>query len=72
MSTLYACPECGCTDVEVTAWINVNTSEISGSDGPLETAWCPQCEHAGRESDIGKGRHLETVDNPKPFKEAEI
>lgn len=48
--TLFVCPECGCQNVECTAWINANTDEImnSGADGPLDDYWCPVCEdHVG-------------------------
>lgn len=42
-----ACPECGCTDIEIAAWVHANTDEIisCGCDGPCEDwVWCPQCE----------------------------
>jgi hypothetical protein len=42
--TLGACEECGCTDIQVTAWIEFNTHAIQGDDGPTDQVWCPQCE----------------------------
>jgi hypothetical protein len=43
---LSCCQECGCTDVECAAWINVNTDKISssGSEGPVDYFWCPRCD----------------------------
>lgn len=67
-TALYACKVCGCTDVECSAWITVNTEELSSSDGPVDNCWCPQCEHDGRESDIGKHRYLKMVAVAKPVK----
>lgn len=65
---LNACPECGCTDVEVSAWVHANTNELSESEGPTDQAWCPQCEASGLES-VCATRFLDLVDDPKPFKE---
>lgn len=40
---LWACQVCGCTDVQETAWISMNTGEPDGGEGPLEQHWCPEC-----------------------------
>ena len=45
---LYACPECGCTDIETSAWIHVNTGTNTEGEGPSSYDFCPQCElHMG-------------------------
>jgi hypothetical protein len=62
-----ACPECGCTDVEVSAWVNANTDEVINSEGPTDNAWCPQCEVNGLDGNM-RSRDLVQVDEPKPFK----
>lgn len=64
---LMACPECGCTDVQTSAWIEVNGESVVNDEGPLDTVFCPQCEHDGREGDVGKTRYLEEADKPWPF-----
>lgn len=39
---VYVCEECGSTKVEITAWVDANTSEyISDSD---DGEWCSECE----------------------------
>lgn len=40
----YVCTECGSPDLEVSAWVHVNTDTISASEGPLDTYYCPVCE----------------------------
>lgn len=40
--TLFACPTCGCTDIEFSMWVNANTHEVMSEDG--SDLWCPQCE----------------------------
>lgn len=65
-TSYYACPECGCTDVECTAWISVNSEQVSSGDAPTDNAWCPQCEYNGVESDM-KSRHLVEVSKAKPI-----
>lgn len=44
--TVFRCKKCKDTNVECTAWLNMNTDEIvsSGNEGPLESCWCPTCE----------------------------
>lgn len=46
---IYGCPQCGCTDVEVTAWVTVNGNEYVDGDPPDDGSWCPFCE----ENDLG-------------------
>lgn len=41
---LFCCPECGCTDIQFTAWVHANTGEPTGDEGPTDDTWCPQCE----------------------------
>jgi len=62
-----ACPDCGCTDIECSAWVNVNNDEVSSSDPPNDTAWCPQCSYNGMEGTM-KYRHLVTVDKLQPVR----
>lgn len=68
-SSYTACPECGCTDVQVAAWIMDNTEEVEGTgeEGPRDQAYCIQCEENGNEGDIGSCRHLVEVEERKPF-----
>ena len=65
-TTFLACPECGCTDVECTAWVCVNSDEVSCGDAPSDNAWCPQCEYNGIDSDM-KYRNLVEVSEEKPI-----
>jgi len=63
-----ACPECGCTDIEVAAWITDNTDEVNGTgeEGPRNQAYCPQCEVNGDEGDLGKCHYIVESDERKP------
>lgn len=46
---VYVCSDCGCIDVEGTAWIHLNTDALSDGDPPLDDYWCPRCEsHSSR------------------------
>lgn len=67
--TYTACPECGCTDVQVAAWIMDNTGEIegTGNEGPRDQAYCIQCEENGNEGDIGGCHYLVEAEERKPF-----
>jgi len=66
-----ACPECGCTDVEVGAWVVDNTEEVAGTgqEGASDRAWCPQCEHDGNDGSMDGCRYLTTSEERKPFTE---
>lgn len=61
-----ACPECGCTDVEVSAWINANSLQVIDGEGPTSNAWCPQCEVDGLDGNM-RSQDLVQVDEPQPF-----
>ncbi len=65
-----ACPECGCTDVEVSAWIHDNTGDVisSGNEGPTDQAYCPQCELNGYEGHIGKTAYLVATHERQPVR----
>jgi len=65
----YACPECGCTDVEVAAWVKDNTGEVvgTGDEGPRDQAYCPQCEANGNEADLGRCHFLEQATERQPL-----
>jgi hypothetical protein len=65
---LDACPECGCTDIEVSAWVHANTNQVSNSEGPLDDAWCPQCEANGYESTF-RARHAAKTTIEQPYQE---
>lgn len=44
---LWSCDECGCTEVQFDAWLDMNTNAIvSGGcgDGPVDQIFCPQCD----------------------------
>lgn len=46
LNTLY-CSECGSSDVQIQAWVDVNTHEYESSvNNPLESqdCWCNDCE----------------------------
>lgn len=63
----WACPECGCTDVHGTAWIELNTDRLTQDEPPTSGLWCPQCDSNGREGYFEKG--LEQTDELRPLKE---
>ena len=71
---MYVCPECGCADIEGTAWIYLNTGGETGGDPPTDDYWCPACmEHYGRVAILDKdgndeGKHYEpfTLDYGEP------
>jgi hypothetical protein len=56
-SHVYYCKHCGSQAVECTAWINMNTDEISssGNEGPTEGVYCPACEEHGTLADVLEG-----------------
>lgn len=45
---LFACPTCGCTDVQATGWYEINSGKLCGDDGSGE-CFCPQCDMDGRD-----------------------
>lgn len=42
--TLLACSTCGCLDIQLTAWVEANSGEPTGDEGPSADVWCPECE----------------------------
>ena len=40
----YVCEECCSPDVEVSAWIHLNTNEPIDGEGPASRPYCPACE----------------------------
>lgn len=40
---LYRCVECGGSNVEGTAWVDLNTDRIMPSDPPTDDYWCRDC-----------------------------
>ena len=46
--TVYACDECGNTDLHCTAWIELNTEKPTQDEPPTDQVWCPKCEEEGR------------------------
>lgn len=61
-SEFEACADCGCTDVEVSAWVRANGGFVVEGEGPLEGAWCPRCE--------SDGHRLVTVKTESPLGES--
>jgi hypothetical protein len=61
----YACPECGCTDIEMTAWLKVNADQPTQDEPPRDDGWCPQCGIDGN-GELADCRFAE-ADEPKPF-----
>ena len=52
--TSMECVECGSKDLEVSAWIHLNSGQRTEGDGPLESCYCPKCQEftkAIKESD---------------------
>lgn len=56
---MWACDECGCTDVEESVWCNLNTGEKTGEVS--DDIFCPQCEDETKCSRI--------LTAPKPYVE---
>lgn len=57
---LWACEECGCTDVQEPAWIVMNTAELTGDEPPTDRHYCPQC-------DDGEAHVNQDAAKPKPY-----
>lgn len=49
---VWACRECGSTNVQGTAWIELNTGILTGGDSPLDELWCPGCSTEVRFRDL--------------------
>lgn len=43
---IACCAKCGCTEIQITAWLVANTDELAGegNEGPLDSCWCPMCQ----------------------------
>lgn len=55
----YACPVCGCTDVETQTWVKTNTNEPTDCVDN-EEYFCPRCEGVG-------DAQLDTTDKLDPY-----
>jgi hypothetical protein len=45
---IWTCDECGSPDVEVSAWVHINTDTDTGSEGPCSDPYCGVCEGEAR------------------------
>jgi hypothetical protein len=43
MKDLCVCTGCGCTEVQMRVWKEVNTGKLIG-DCEEDTVWCPDCD----------------------------
>ena len=63
---LYACIECGCIDVQGTAWVELNKNEMLPDEPPNDDIWCPNCEeHYSRVRIVGD--LMDDDEEPAPF-----
>jgi len=60
----YACPK-GHTDIEITAWVNANTGESSGSEPPTDQVYCAECEDSDDDLLAGHYAWRDVVVTPK-------
>jgi hypothetical protein len=51
----WACPTCGCTEIEGQAWVNINEDRLLNSEPPSDHYWCPQCDINGNDGHFEKG-----------------
>lgn len=58
----WACPECGCTDVQGTAWYEINQGLMTADEGPLDDYWCPGCSDHYRS--LERVSHRKQVGSP--------
>lgn len=42
--TRYACSHCGNVYIQCTAWVDINTGEVSDDESPTSQIWCHVCE----------------------------
>ena len=53
---LWVCPDCGCADIQGTAWLHLNSWRALDGDPPSDDYWCPACdEHVGRAVILASG-----------------
>jgi|GEM_PF-4778047 len=64
VKTYYCCPECGCTDIEMSAWVHCNTGVPTNDEGPTEGLYCPQCADEKGDGDIGRSWNTTTTEKP--------
>lgn len=61
----WACQECGCTDIQGTAWIEINSDIPNQDDPPTDYGFCPQCEQTSGDGSFKM--RCDLVDERKPF-----
>ena len=59
-----ACPACGCTDIQVSAWINANTGAVITCARSVDYFYCPQCDYMGLDATF---KQAESVRRLRPF-----
>jgi hypothetical protein len=62
----FACQECGCTDVQMTAWLDVNSDIANQDEPPTDQSFCPQCEQDQGDGSSQK-RRFDEVEKRQPF-----
>lgn len=40
---VFACTECGCENVQGTAWVYLNNYQLIDCEPPSDALWCPNC-----------------------------
>ena len=63
VENLQGCAVCGCTDIQVTAWVYVNGGADVNSEPPTNQIYCPRCEGEAGDGDVHK---MEPVDKLDP------
>lgn len=61
----WACQECGCTDIEGTAWVEINSDIPTQDEPPTDYGHCPQCEQNGGDGSFKM--RCDLVEERKPF-----
>jgi rubrerythrin len=41
---VYACGTCGSTEIQGTAWYEINSGRMMNDEGPTDQTWCPECD----------------------------
>lgn len=59
----YACPHCGCTDIQLQVWQHANSGEVYDEAGGYN--WCPRCEDKTGDGEVG---YMVMVDKPDPHR----
>jgi len=42
--TIYFCDDCGSPNVQMSAWVEVNSGAVVDGEGPCSDAFCPACD----------------------------